>query len=119
MRKFMYVIILFLAFGACNEKEKKDPVLIEMEKSVKHHIMLNDAEKSMITDLKYVVPISYAPIPENEKLQPRDAYLGRVYLLGKSSYVNSSRIYNIDDTLSCYFDKDLKFLRWDKDGKEE
>lgn len=114
MRKLLYVTILFLVFAACTEKEKKDPMLIEMEKAVKHHIMLNDAEKGIITDLKYIVPISYEQIPENGKQQPDDVYLGKVYLQGKSSYVNSSRIYNIDDTLTCYFDKDVKFLRWDK-----
>lgn len=114
MRKFfLATILLALMLVAC-EDNKQQRMLSDMGKAIRHHIMINDVDNNLVTKIKYVTPISYQELTDGSKPDTKDAYSCRVYLVATSSYMNSSRIYNIDDTLTCYFDKDLKFLRWDK-----
>ena len=113
---FFATILLILLFVAC-ENNKQQRMLSDMGKAIRHHIMINDVDNNLVTKIKYVTPISYQELTDRDKPEAKDAYSCKVYLVATSSYMNSSRIYNIDDTLTCYFDKDIKFLRWDKKGE--
>lgn len=114
MKKICFItLLLALVLAACGDR-KQERMLSDMGKAIRHHIMINDVDNNLVTNIKYVTPISYEELSEGNKQDAKDAYSCRVYLVATSSYMNSSRIYNIDDTLTCYFDKDIKFLRWDK-----
>lgn len=46
---------------------------------------------------------------DNEKRE--DVYFARFYVGGRWAYKNSSLIYNQNDTISCYYENDRKYLR--------
>lgn len=116
-KTFFYIstilTLLILLFTSCG-KSKYEYDLTEMGKSVKRHIMYYDVEKNIETTIDIFKPISYEKIPEDKKLQSEDAFLFKVYVRGNWSYMESRRIYNIDDTLKYIFDKNKRFLRSDQ-----
>lgn len=107
MRMYIFFIILFLAFVSCKEER-----LNNMGEAVERQFMYKDQENKTKTVIERCVAISYDEIDENKREQTEDYYLTKVYVRGRWSYLEGSRVYNIDDTLNCYFDKDTKFLRF-------
>lgn len=114
MKKILFIIASLFILGACGDK-RQELMMNNMTKAIKHHIMINDVDKNLETKIKYITPLSYEVLSEDNKIEADDAFRCKVHLVATSSYMNSSRIYNIDDTLTCFFDKDIKFLRWDKE----
>ena len=118
MRKYTFVLLVSLILFSCKKENTTSGAsqkeLDNMERIVRLHIINNDIEKNLKTDIEYLRPISLDSIPTDKRIDENDVYVGRVYLVGKSSYLGSSRIYNMKDTMICYFNKDMKFLRWDK-----
>ena len=82
-----------------------------MEKSFKLYIRDNDLKKDLVTNLKRVEVLSYVENPVEVREAPEEKYEAKVYMYGTTSYMNSARIYNIKDTLTCYFDEKLIMLR--------
>lgn len=114
MKKIIYIVVLScISLCACDDK-RQELMLNDMAKEIRHHITINDADKNLRTKIKYLTPLSYEELAEEDRQEANDAYRCKVHLVGTSSYQNSSRIYNMNDTLTCFFDKDIKFLRWDK-----
>lgn len=92
--------------------------LEKMGASVKQHFKYKDVDEGTVTNISYIKALSYDEIPEGERKSPEEVYLCKVYVRGTWSYYNSHRIFNIDDTLDCYFNKSKAFIRIDKlDGK--
>ena len=112
MKKIVFsglVIVLFISCGM-----KKDYNLQQMGKSIERHFKYNDEKQNTITTLELVQPISYDKLDEDQKEQPEDTYLAKFYVRGKWTRAESSLVYNMNDTISCYFDKDYKYLRTKK-----
>lgn len=115
MKKSIFICMLLGLLCSCNLSYKNN--LKQMGKAVEGHFMYNDLNNNITTTLEWVRPLSYIELTDAEKKQPEDAYLGQFYIKGKWSYMGSSLVYNMDDTIFCYFTKDLKYLRTKKDGE--
>lgn len=113
--KSLIVFLLLPIMSCSNFLNQKD--LDRMELSVKQHIKNNDQQENTITQIEYIKPIEYIEIPKDQRKNPDEVYLFKIYIKAKWSYADSYRIYNIDDTLKYYFDKDKKFVHPDNGGK--
>lgn len=110
MKKYVLIIVIIVcALYSCGPSNQDN--LLKMREAVKEHVKKKDLDNNTSTDIEYLKAISYKEIPQDKRIQANDAYLCKMYLKGKWSYLEGSRVYNIDDTLSCYFDKDLLLLR--------
>jgi predicted RNA-binding protein len=87
-----------------------------MGDAVRSHLQQKDTENGTITKIEMLKALSYEKIPDDKRKQPDEAYLCKVYIRGTWSYGDSYRIYNMDDTLKCYFNSNKVFLRID-DGQ--
>ncbi|MDR2955712.1 MAG: hypothetical protein LBV43_11585 [Prevotella sp.] len=110
MRKFCFLIITVLFIGgiSCTSKSYD---LERMGEQVKQHLRYRDTENETITKITYIKALSYEKIPESERANSEEEYLCKVYMRGTWSYYNSYRIFNIDDTIDCYFNKNKAFIR--------
>ncbi|MBB4035889.1 putative SAM-dependent methyltransferase [Dysgonomonas hofstadii] len=110
-----YVILFALAAGCilygCNSYNYD---LEKMGEAVQSHLKYKDIDNGTKTTINYLKAISYEEIPEPDRKQPDEYYLCKVYVKGTWAYDNSYRIFNLDDTLNCYFSKSKTFLRMDK-----
>lgn len=105
------IIALSMFYFSCNSYNND---LERMGESVRQSFRYSDADNGTVTKIEYLKAISYEKIPEEQRPEPDDVYLCRVYVKGTWSYYNSHRIFNIDDTLDCYFNKSKTFIRIDK-----
>lgn len=112
MKKILLISFTTFLFGACGIKYNSD--LEKMGKSLESHFKYNDQKQNTVTTLELLQPLSYEKLEDNQKEKPEDTYLTRFYVRGKWNTIGSSLIYNMNDTISCYFDKDLKYLRMNK-----
>ncbi len=112
MKKVLIVLILGLMFASCNTRQYD---LDKMGDALKSHLRYRDADKGTITKVDYLEPISYEKIAEDQRREPDEVYLFKAYIRGTWSYADSYRIFNLDDTIKCYFSKDKTFLRMDDD----
>lgn len=108
---FLLVFIISVFFVSCNFLNND---LEKMGGAVKQHFKYKDVEDGTITKISYLKALSYDKIPEDQRESPEEVYLCKVYVRGTWSYYNSHRIFNIDDTLDCYFNKSKTFIRIDK-----
>lgn len=111
MKKYMLLLLILVSVSACNFYQAD---LDKMEKAARQHIRYRDADNGTQTNVTYFKALSYEEIPEGERKTPEDFYLCKIYMQGTSSYYNSSRIYNINDTLNCIFNKNKVFMRIDE-----
>ncbi|NDV78547.1 hypothetical protein [Dysgonomonas sp. 511] len=105
MRRLLLLLASPLLFVACNQD------LENMGEAVRSHFRYRDADKNTITKISYLKAISCNKIPENEQKNSNEEYLCKVYVKGTWQYNGSYRIFNIDDTLDCFFNKNKAFLR--------
>ncbi len=114
MKKLIFFcLVLVVSFAGCDGLYKYN--LKQMGKAVERHFMYSDIENNISTKLESVRPIAYEELTDDRKETPDDAYLGQFHIKGSWFYIGSSLIYNMDDTISCYFNKDLKYLRTKKE----
>lgn len=99
------IILLFTAISCSPEGEMK----ANLTRSFKTYIKNNDEKKELITDLKEVEVISYSEIASKENAEEK--YEARIFMRGTTSYSKGSRVYNLNDTVSCFFDESLTMLR--------
>jgi len=107
---------LLIAAGICIftfSCSSYDYDLQRMGEAIQSHIKYRDIDNSTKTTINYLKAISYEEIPEAERKQPDEYYLCKVYIKGTWAYDNSYRVFNIDDTLNCYFSKSKTFVRMD------
>lgn len=109
MKKTAIFTFIILLFGACNVKEEN--TLAAMKKAFAEHVVKKDIENKTQTTVKYLKAVSYEETPEDKRENPDEFYAAKIYLESRWVYLNSSRIYNVADTLDCYFDKDINLLR--------
>ncbi|MDR1882952.1 MAG: hypothetical protein LBR26_09275 [Prevotella sp.] len=115
MKKYMFSgIILFCLFSWTSCQSDLD----RMGGAVKSHLKYRDADNGTVTKIEEIKALSYGKIPGDKRKDPDEAYLCKVYVRGTWSYRDSFRIYNIDDTLDCVFNKSKTLLRI-KDRAEE
>lgn len=110
MKKYIFLIFISLGFISCSSYQYD---LEKMGNAVKSHLKYRDVDNGTITKIEYIEPISYEEIPENKREIPDEAYLFKVYIKGTWAYQDSYRVFNISDTLTCYFSKNKTFLRMD------
>lgn len=110
MRKYipLVAIIMSIIIFSCSSYSND---LERMGAAVKQHFKYKDIDDGTITKISYIKAVSYEEIPEEKREDPKEVYLCKVYMRGSWSYYNSGRIFNIDDTLNCFFDKSKTFIR--------
>lgn len=107
-----FISFIFISTSCSLSYEKN---LNNMGESVRQHIRYNDEKNEVKTVIEILKPISYEEIPVEQRKQADDTYLCNVYVKAKWSYLVGSRVYNMNDTLKCIFDKKMSFIRIDKD----
>lgn len=117
MKKYIYLALITLSVIACKDL-KYDYNLKQMGQALNEHFKQKDLDNSTVTNITLLKPISYEKIAENKRLQPDEMYLTKIYVKGTWSYMDSNRIYNMDDTLSCFFNEDLSLLRVETNEKQ-
>jgi hypothetical protein len=108
MNKYIFSIIILygmLSLTSCQSD------LDKMGEAVKSHFKYRDADNGTITKIEEVNALSDDKIPEDKRENPDEVYLCKVYVRGTWSYANSFRIYNINDTIDCFFSKNKTLLR--------
>lgn len=107
-----YISLLFIlscfAYSSCSSYSYD---LEKMGDAVKQHLRYRDADNNTVTKIDYLKAVSYEKIAEDKRMNPDEEYLCRVYVKGVWSYAGSYRMFNIDDTLNCYFTDKKTFLR--------
>lgn len=111
MKKYVFLLSMICFVMSCTTPQQD---LDKMGEAVKSHFKYRDADNGTITKLQVVEPISYEEIPADKRENGDEAYLFKVYVRGTSRYAESSLIYNIDDTLKCYFNNKKVFLRMEQ-----
>lgn len=111
MRYIIITLLSSLMLFSCNQNAREQTNMIKMNKSFKTYIRDNDIRKDLVTDLKRVEVLSYVENPEEKREHPDEKYEAQVYMYGTTSFMNSSRIYNMKDTVTCYFDENFRMLR--------
>lgn len=110
MRILFTVLFLSLTVLSCTQSEDK-AVKKAMDASFHKYIKDNDIRKDLVTKLRFVSVLSYKELSGDPENPEGEKYEATVYMQGTSGYSYSAKIYNIDDTVTCYFDKDLNMLR--------
>lgn len=110
MKKFAILMLIISCFWSYS-CSSYDYDLEKMGEAVQSHLKYRDADNGTITKIEYLKAVSYKEISQNEREKPDEAYLCKVYIKGTWAYMDSYRIYNIDDTLNCFFTKNKTFLR--------
>lgn len=106
-----YILIMVVAVSVLSGCTTKEYDLEKMGDAVRSHIRYRDADNGTITKIEVLDPVSYDKIPEDKRESPDEVYLCKVYIKGTWTYAGSYRVYNMDDTLRCYFSKSKTFLR--------
>lgn len=112
MKIYIYFTLIILGLFSCGVNSQYD--LDKMGDAVRQHIKYRDIDNNTITRIEILKPVSCEKIPEEKRVKPDEAYLFKVYVQGTWSYMDSYRVYNIDDTLKCYFSNQKVFLRMDE-----
>lgn len=107
MKKYFSLMLIVLCFS-CGTSNYD---LERMGEAVKAHMRYRDAEKGTITKITYLKALSYEKIAEDKREKPDEVYLCKVLMRGTWSYDGSYRVFNINDTVDCYFNKNKTFLR--------
>lgn len=110
MKKYILILFVFAAFAACTGGGYNQNLDV-MGKAVRKHFQYNDEKNGTRTVIEHLNAVSYDEIAADKKEQNEDTYLCKVYVRGKWSFLEGNRVVNMDDTLDCYFDKDMRFLR--------
>ncbi|WP_108822431.1 hypothetical protein [Dysgonomonas sp. Marseille-P4361] len=110
MKKYSFLLV-FMASVLLESCTFYGNDLEKMGASVKQHFKYKDVEEGTVTNISYIKALSYDEIPEDEREEENEIYLCKVYVRGTWAYYNSQRIFNIDDTLDCYFNKSKTFIR--------
>lgn len=110
MKKF--IVLLFVVFVAAGCSQEYESNLKSMRNAFSRYITTKDIDNKTQTKVDYVEAISYTEIPPQERLDSADYYLCKIHLKSTWSYIDgSTRIFNVDDTLDCYFDKNINVIR--------
>lgn len=117
MKRYIFFIVFIGCFflSGCNSYEYD---LQRMGEAVQKHFRYRDAENGTKTTINYLKALTYEEIPEAQRKQPEEYYLCKVHIQGTWVYDNSYRIFNMDDTLDCFFSKSKVFLRME-DSKQK
>lgn len=109
-----YILLLSILLGAVSCNISNQYTLDKMGESAKQHIKYRDIDNNTITKIEHFQPISYTKLSKEERKSENEVYLCKIYMQGTWAYANSFRIFNINDTINCYFDKDYKVVRMDE-----
>lgn len=109
--KVLLVFALVILFSCSNEKAKEKQVLVKMEQSFKIYIRDNDLRKDLVTKLEKVEALSFVELADSLRDNPEEIYEAKIHMMGTTSFMYSAKIYNMNDTVTCYFDNDMKMLR--------
>ncbi len=111
MKKYFFLFIMLgCFFTSCSELVQKNN-LADMRDSFERHIKAKDKENGMASKIEMLHAISYKELNDDEKVEPEDAYLTKIYWVAQSWYIGGSRVYNTNDTVEVYFNKNKRFLR--------
>jgi len=111
----LFVVVICFFITGCNSYEYE---LEKMGDAVRSHMRYRDAENGTKTTVNYLKAMSYEEIPEEKREKPDEYYLCKVHIQGTWAYDNSYRIFNMNDTMNCYFSQSKTFLRME-DAKQK
>lgn len=112
MKKYIFLLLITVGLFSCSLSTQYN--LDKMGESAKQHIKYRDIDNNTVTKIEYLEPVSYEKIPKDKRESPDEAYLCKIYIQGTWAYANSYRIFNINDTINCYFDSNFKVLKMDE-----
>lgn len=115
MKKNLVILFLMVGLFSCGFGDQAD--LDKMESAVRQYLKYRDTENGITSNINYFKAVSYEEIPENKQVEPDDYYLCKIYMQGTWSYYNSSRVFNVEDTLRCIFSKKKVFVRIENEDK--
>jgi len=116
MKKYILSLLIAVGLFSCEVNNQRN--LDKMGDAVRQHIRYRDADNGTLTKIENFKPLSYEKIPENKRENPDEVYLLKVYMQGTWAYDNSYRIFNINDTINCYLDKDKNIIRMDENKEQ-
>lgn len=99
-----YIIICLI--GVCTFVSCVMTMKEQMEIAVKEHMQEYNKKEGMQSKFEALKTVSYKDYKNADT-----AYVAKVYVVSTSWYIGGSRVYNTNDTLNIYFDKDLHVLR--------
>lgn len=102
------VLLFTFIFSACDNRDKTK---IAMDKSFREFIKENDKKTNYNTRIQHVDIISYIALEDSNRQNENEVYEAKVHFMATTSYEGSMKIYNINDTITSFFDKDLKMTR--------
>lgn len=100
-------ITILLLFAACDKTGREK---VAMNKAFRAYIAQNDSIKNYNTKIEHVEIVSYERLTYVDTVEHKDAYEARVRFVATTAYEGSKKIYNINDTVVSYFDKDLNMI---------
>lgn len=104
--------LLLISVSYLTSCDSRDKTKIAMDKAFKKYIAKNDSIKNYNTKVVKIETISYNKIAPNAVDSTEEVYQAQVYFVGSTAYEGSIKVYNINDTVTSYFDKDLNMTRW-------
>lgn len=108
MKKFVLFAIMIVGMFSCSNSQYD---LEKMGDAVKQHIRYRDTENGTTTKIEHIKALSYEKTPEDRRENPDEVYTCRVFIQGTWAYANSNRVFNINDTIDCYFSSGKQFIR--------
>ena len=111
MKYIKISLLLLIITFACTNTAREKQIKSDMNKAFKVYIQNNDLRKDLVTKLTLVETISYKELGEERQENSEEVYEAKILMRGTTSQMYSAKIYNLNDTVTCYFDENLKMLR--------
>lgn len=105
IRKNIIYSLIVLSFTSCGRLSDAH-TLDKMDKALQRYIRYQDQENGMKTKIEQIDGISF-----QEVKQADTAYIAQIYLASKSWYIGGNRVYNINDTIVVYYNKNIHVLK--------
>lgn len=114
----LYIFCFFTLFSiySCNNQKEiaqkqKRQELIKVDKALRNYFFNKNATSLYHTEIKKIVPISVSEIPDSLKKSSNEAYISDVYFVATIRMYQGNRVYNVNDTIQCFLNKNFDVLR--------
>lgn len=123
MRLFLILttMIGFLTvMNSCgNSQKNKDTTdkvaLKKVDTALRDYFLQKNASSEYHTEIEFMKPISIEKIATEK---PDEEYKADVYLKAKIRMIHGSRVYNVNDTIECYLNKNFEVQRTENKPSE-
>lgn len=115
--KYLILLAVTLSLIVLSACDNRDKTKIEMDKSFREYI--ENRETNFRTQIQHIETVSYEKIEDLDRQNPLEVYRARVYFVAATSQNGSMKVYNINDTVTSYFDQNLKMVRLINNGTKQ